>query len=68
MFMNSQKVPLEVSRDFWAESAAHDRKQFLSSFVIAATGIVLVGVGIKTALDSDIAGGFLAIGVGSGIV
>ncbi|HLB66429.1 MAG TPA: hypothetical protein VJJ78_02450 [Candidatus Saccharimonadales bacterium] len=65
--MKNQRETLEESRDSWTESASHDRKQFLASFAITATGIVLVGIGIKTALSGDVSGGVLEMGVGGGL-
>jgi len=65
--MKDQRESLEESRDFWAESANYDKKQFLASFVIVATGIGLFGIGIKTALSGDIQGGVLEMGVGGGM-
>ena len=65
--MSSQRESLEESRDFWQESAKHDKKQFLASLVIAATGVTLVSVGIGTIVKGDLAGGALEIAVGAGL-
>lgn len=65
--MKSQRDALEKSRDSWAESARECKKQFLASFVIAAAGIGLVGVGIKTVLEGDVPGGVLEVGAGGGL-
>ncbi|HUD03416.1 MAG TPA: hypothetical protein VMR51_01390 [Patescibacteria group bacterium] len=65
--MSSQKEFLEESRDSWSESAKHDRKQFLASFTIAATGLALAGVGIGTAFSGDVIGGVIEIGVGGAL-
>lgn len=65
--MKSKREVLEESIGNWAESARHDRKQFLASFAIAATGIGLVGIGIKTALSGDVPGGVFEMGFGGGI-
>lgn len=64
--MSSQKEALVESRDFWRESARHDRKQFLASFAMAAAGLTLAGVGISTMASGDIAGGALEFVIGGG--
>ncbi len=65
--MKRQRESLEESIDSWAESARHDRKQFLASFAIAATGVGVFGIGIKTALSGDVPGGVLEMGIGGGL-
>jgi hypothetical protein len=56
---------LKESRNFWAESAQFEKKQFLGSFATASAGLVLIGVGIKTALSGDIVSGIAEVGAGS---
>lgn len=63
--MSSQRKFLEESIDSYRESARHDKNQFLASFVIAATGIALAGVGIGSMINGNIAGGAAELGIGS---
>jgi preprotein translocase subunit Sss1 len=65
--MSSQKEFLEESRDFWSESIKYDKKQFLASFAIAATGLTLAGVGVGTVMGGDVMGGLLELGFGGGL-
>lgn len=64
--MNTRREFLIESRDSWKESANHDRKQFLASFAIAATGLTLAGVGIGTMIGGDV-GGAIELVVGGGM-
>ncbi|MDB5170676.1 MAG: hypothetical protein JWO35_370 [Candidatus Saccharibacteria bacterium] len=65
--MSSQKELLEGSRDFWSESIKHDKKQLLASFAMAATGLTVVGIGVRTIIGGDAVGGLIELGVGGAL-
>ncbi|MBI4101195.1 hypothetical protein HY441_01825 [Candidatus Microgenomates bacterium] len=60
--MENEKTWLENSRDSWLESAKHDKRQAMASFVIAASGAFMAGEGTMLALDGRPVGILLAGG------
>jgi hypothetical protein len=63
----NKRIFLEESRKSWAESAQHDKKQFLGSFALVSASVCVIGIGVKTIIDGDITGGTAAIAVGGGM-
>lgn len=63
--MDNRIELLEESRNSWQESAEHDKKQFLASFAMTATGAFLTGVGTNATIDKDVRGGITGIAIGA---
>lgn len=65
--MFGKKEFLEESIEGWKEAEKNDRFQFLASFTVAATGICMTGVGIKTIAEGDVGNGIAAVVIGGGV-
>jgi hypothetical protein len=58
---------IEQSRDFWDESAEHDKKQLKLSLAIGGMGLGLAGVGVMGILAGAPIEGGLAVALGGGL-
>jgi|SRR3989344_4828557 len=66
--MSDRKQQLSESRDFWQESAKHDKRQALASFAVAACGVSAATVGALASIEGEPIIGVPAIVVGAGLL
>jgi hypothetical protein len=64
----SQREFFQESIDSWRQSANHDKKQALLSFMIAAVGVVPATIGAEALFTGDVVGGLVGIAVGGAFV
>lgn len=65
--MSGKREFLEESIEGWQEDEKDDRLQFLASFTVAATGLCMVGVGVKTITEGDVGNGIAEVVIGGGV-
>ncbi len=64
MSNHTVKEFLQDSIDSWQQSANHNKRQIISSFILAGIGIVPAVVGAEALYSGDVVGGLAAVGFG----